>query len=554
MKISMIGCGKLGFPCALVAATKHDVVGYDVLPATKEILRSRRYPHRETGAQELLEVTTFRIVDTVEEAIVHADVVLVAVQTPHGAEYEGITRMPDTRADFSYETLRAVVGQVAEAAKKAQKHIALVVISTVLPGTSERELYPLLNEYTHYAYTPYFIAMGTTCHDFANPEFVLLGSDDTAVEWIDKVRAFYGAIHSAEIRSMSVKSAEATKLAYNVFLGMKLLAANAFMEIAHKTGANVDDITDALSKATNRVVSSKYMKAGMGDGGGCLTPGSMVYTERGPRPISTIWPGDKVLSSDGTFRAVIDNYKRPYKGPVYAIRVDGVREAPSRFTPEHPLAVSDSWTANAYLLEVGSRVQFPETLPPGVEIPTQAQQILSVERESYEGTVYNLNVEGTHQYVTSAGIADNCHPRDQIALSWLAEKLNLSYDLFGTMVRAREAQTEWLAKLCVEQSVKKSLPIVVLGKAYKRGTNLTVGSPAVLLKNMLDEHNLIDGVSQWDPYVDPPREFAMPAVFIVATDHDEFFTINFLEGSVVIDPWGKMVDRAGVEVIRVGRV
>lgn len=264
MKIAYIGMGKLGFPCALAAELRgHDVVGFDVTPAAKQIIESRRYPHREEGAQQLLETSKIRIVDTVAEAVAHADIVLVAVQTPHRPEFEGLNRMPEHRADFDYAALKVAVGNVAREAAAQQKRVVVDVISTCLPGTYEREIKPLVNEWISVVYTPYFIAMGTTIADFLKPEFVLVGRGEARAT--DLVRAFYRSISCAPHRVMSITSAELTKVAYNVFLGLKIVAANSVMEIAHKTGANCDDVTSALALATDRVVSPKYMRGGGGD-------------------------------------------------------------------------------------------------------------------------------------------------------------------------------------------------------------------------------------------------------------------------------------------------
>jgi len=409
--------GKLGFPVAMTYASHgHDVVGYDVSSTPKEILQSRKYPHREANAQEMLETTTLKIVDSIDDVVTHADLVFVAVQTPHGPEYEGVTRMPDTRSDFDYSILNHAVKMIVATSTHLTKHVTLVVISTVLPGTSERDILPILNRspYVSFVYSPKFIAMGTTIDDERHPEFVLLGIDKSDSRGVEEVSSFYRSMHAPEkLRFMSVESAELTKVAYNVFLGLKIVAANAIMEIAHKTGANCDDVTDALAKATDRVVSSRYMRGGMGDGG-------------------------------------------------------------------------------------------------------------------------------------------NCHPRDQIALSWLADELNLSYDLCGAMINARESQTEWLAELCVDASQNGKLPIIILGKAYKKGTNLTGGSCATLLANILTEYDGLT-VSQWDPHVDEARSFDDPAVFIFATNHDEFFSMTFPSGAVIVDPWGLVKDQLGVKVTRVGR-
>lgn len=432
MKAAMIGCGRLGMPVALAWASEgHDMVGYDISPVPKEIMASRRYPHLEPGCQKLLDDgVKFPIVDSMMDAVAHADIVFVAVETPHQPAYEGLTRMPEERADFDYAALCKAVKSIATEAEIQRKQITLVIISTCLPGTCDRDVMPLLNPFVSLVYAPMFIAQSTVVEDALNPEFVLLGVDKANAKAVEQVSDFFSSMHPKwKLCFMSVVSAELTKVSYNSFLGLKIAWANTTMEIAHKTGANCDDVTDALAMATDRLISDRYMRGGMGDGGGC-------------------------------------------------------------------------------------------------------------------------------------------HPRDQIALSWLAESLCLSFDLFGAMVKCREDQTDWLADLCVEESGNGKMPVVVLGKAYKKGTNLTIGSPAILLANLLREYKGLK-VHQYDPYVDGGDgelqgffvtrhegenvHDIVPAVYIIATDHDEFFKMGFPAGSTVIDPWGKMPNREGCKVIRVGR-
>ena len=79
------------------------------------------------------------------------------------------------------------------------------------------------------------------------------------------------------------------------------------------------------------------------------------------------------------------------------------------------------------------------------------------------------------------GDGGGCHPRDNIALSWLARELNLSYDFFESIMLAREKQTEWLADLMMAHD----LPKVILGKSFKSESNITVGSPAFLVICMI---------------------------------------------------------------------
>lgn len=149
----------------------------------------------------------------------------------------------------------------------------------------------------------------------------------------------------------------------------------------------------------------------------------------------------------------------------------------------------------------------------------------------------------------SGGMGDGggCHPRDNIALSHLAEKLDLSFDYFKYMMLARELQTEWLADLiCMH-----NMPVTILGKAFKPETNLTVGSPSILLKNILEERGV--QAEMYDPHIDEPRHFVSPGLFFIGTKHESFKDIKFPIGSVVLDPWRYIPEQEGVEVIGIGR-
>jgi UDP-glucose 6-dehydrogenase len=114
--------------------------------------------------------------------------------------------------------------------------------------------------------------------------------------------------------------------------------------------------------------------------------------------------------------------------------------------------------------------------------------VRSLRRDAYSGPVHNLWVAGENTYVVGCGVVHNCHPRDNIALSWLAREVNLSFDLFEALMICREKQTEWLAELVEAEAGVEGVEI--LGKAYKPETALTVGSPATLLANILYERDV----------------------------------------------------------------
>lgn len=147
------------------------------------------------------------------------------------------------------------------------------------------------------------------------------------------------------------------------------------------------------------------------------------------------------------------------------------------------------------------------------------------------------------------GDGGGCHPRDNIALSWLSSKVDLSFDWYDNLMKCRENQTEWLSDLILKH--KKNLPIFILGKTFKKETNLLVGSPSILLKNILNEKNI--SVEMYDPWVDEiEAPLDNPALFFIGTNHDIFAEYKFPQGSVVIDPWRYIKHQDGVELIRVG--
>src|SRR5260370_35886098 len=84
---------------------------------------------------------------------------------------------------------------------------------------------------------------------------------------------FYGQLYKDKkvtLLPMSIESAELTKVAYNLAITNKLTMVNTLMEICHKVpGCDVDDVTNALCKATDRIISTKYMSAGLADAGPC---------------------------------------------------------------------------------------------------------------------------------------------------------------------------------------------------------------------------------------------------------------------------------------------
>ena len=268
MKIGFIGLGKLGLPCALYIDSKgHQVFGYDINPDVKNYLDNREIPYREEGAPELLKNHSITW-GSIEQVVKNSDIIFVPIQTPHHPKYEGVDRLLAERVDFDYSYLKSGMKSLSEEVEKQGNDKIVIIISTVLPGTIRNEIKPLLTDKIKLCYNPFFIAMGTTIKDFSSPEFVLFGVDnDSAYE---TAKEFYSTLHNKPVYKCTIEEAEMIKVTYNTYITMKICLANTVMELSHKlSNIDCDNVMKGLFLANERLISSKYLIGGMGDGGGC---------------------------------------------------------------------------------------------------------------------------------------------------------------------------------------------------------------------------------------------------------------------------------------------
>jgi UDPglucose 6-dehydrogenase len=251
MKIGFIGLGKLGMPCAEEIAKKgHSVSGYDI---------------------NIVEPTMLvTIVKTLREVVVDKDIVFIAVPTPHDPAYDG--RNPTSHLepkDFDYSIVKRCL---TEANIHMTKDQLLVLISTVLPGTTRREFIDLIPN-TRFVYNPYLIAMGSVAWDMVNPEMIMIGTQDGSQTGdARQLINFYKTVMENNPRHIvgTWDECECIKIFYNTFISTKIGLVNMIQDVAVRQGnINVDVVTDALEKSTLRIMGPQYMKAGMGDGGAC---------------------------------------------------------------------------------------------------------------------------------------------------------------------------------------------------------------------------------------------------------------------------------------------
>ena len=176
----------------------------------------------------------------------------------------------------------------------------------------------------------------------------------------------------------------------------------------------------------------------------------------------------------------------------------------------------------------------------------------------------SMRIMGPKYMTAGLGDAGPCHPRDNIALRFLAEKLGLGYDLFDAIMDAREKQAKNLARaLALESAYNGKLPVWIHGKAYKPGVAYLEGSYSLLVGHYL-EHDF--GIMPM--YIDPLTETSIPKTVrgVVLLAHNRQVTYGYAgenkeqelycdiePGSVIIDPWRTYsTTAADIKVIHYG--
>ncbi|MFE4252217.1 UDP-glucose dehydrogenase family protein [Streptomyces sp. NPDC056910] len=280
LKITVIGTGYLGAThAAAMAELGFEVLGLDVVPEKIEMLTRGEVPMYEPGLEELLrkhvagiEGSTGRLRFTMDWAEVaeFGDVHFVCVNTPqkHG-EYA---------CDMSY--VDAAVESLAEHLAKP----ALVVGKSTVPvGSAERlaarilELAPAGGE-VELAWNPEFLREGFAVQDTLHPDRIVVGvRSDLAEKTLREVYATPVGQGSPFVVT-DFPTAELVKTAANSFLATKISFINAMAEVCEAAGGDVAKLAEAIGY--DERIGSKFLRAGIGFGGGCLPKDIRAFMAR----------------------------------------------------------------------------------------------------------------------------------------------------------------------------------------------------------------------------------------------------------------------------------
>ncbi|MBA2665971.1 MAG: UDP-glucose/GDP-mannose dehydrogenase family protein [Trueperaceae bacterium] len=280
MRVTIVGTGYVGLVTgACLADIGHIVTCVDIDPAKAEAIERGEAFLYEPGLQAILDRhagATLRGTTDLAAAVCASDLTMIAVGTPSAGG----------RIDLSY--IETAARQIGEALRDGGAPHVVVVKSTVVPGTTEDVVAPILLECSGrslgdglgVAMNPEFLAEGNAVADFATPDRIVLGVADSLSE--RALRELYAPFEGVDLLVTTPRTAEAIKYASNAALATLISFSNEIGNlVATLPGVDVRTVMEGLqldrrwspiledgSRVRPGVLS--YLAAGCGFGGSCF--------------------------------------------------------------------------------------------------------------------------------------------------------------------------------------------------------------------------------------------------------------------------------------------
>ena len=267
--VSIFGLGYVGsVSAACLASAGFSVVGVDLNPDKVDAINAGRSPFVEEGLDELLAkgVVENRIRATADarEAVLSSEISLVCVGTPSKAN-----------GSLDLSAVQRVIESIGLALAGKDGYHVVVMRSTMLPGSTEEHVIPLLEKHSTkragvdvgVCYNPEFLREGSSIRDFHRPPFTIIGGGDPVAN--KSLATLYAGVE-APLLTTSFRVAELLKYASNTYHALKIVFANEIGALCKQQGIDSHELMDLFCRDTKLNVSAAYLKPGYAFGGSCL--------------------------------------------------------------------------------------------------------------------------------------------------------------------------------------------------------------------------------------------------------------------------------------------
>lgn len=262
-QIAVLGLGYVGcVTAACFSKLGHTVVGVDPDEFKVRSVNEGTAPFYEPGLEEIVKESRaagrLSATASIADGLRDADVAMICVGTPS-----------ERNGNLSLSTLRLVAEQIGALAPERRKPLAVVVRSTVFPGTCEDVVMPALKGSPMFKVVanPEFLREGTAVNDFMVPSLLVVGGEDRSA--VEKVAGLYADL-PVEACLVTLRTAELIKYACNCFHAVKITFANEIGALAATLGVPAAEVMETVCKDMKLNVSPAYLKPGFAFGGSCL--------------------------------------------------------------------------------------------------------------------------------------------------------------------------------------------------------------------------------------------------------------------------------------------
>jgi GDP-mannose 6-dehydrogenase len=268
-RVSIFGLGYVGSVMAACLASRgNTVIGVDPNAGKVKSVGSGSSPIVEPGIQELVSSATanglLRATTDVAEALENSDISFLCVGTPS---------LSNGKLDL--RSVERVCQEIGGAVRRKKAHHTVVLRSTVLPGTTETLVIPVLEQASglragvdfNVCVNPEFMREGTALRDFLEPSITVLGANSQ--EHLQPIRQLYADI-PGRFFEVPIKVAEMVKYACNCFHALKVTFANELSRLENELGVDPFAVAEILCADTKLNISPAYLKPGFAFGGSCL--------------------------------------------------------------------------------------------------------------------------------------------------------------------------------------------------------------------------------------------------------------------------------------------
>ncbi|MFH1894271.1 MAG: nucleotide sugar dehydrogenase [Candidatus Zixiibacteriota bacterium] len=266
MKISIFGLGYVGTVMAgSLASAGHEVACVDISQIKIDQVNAGRSPIHEARMEKLIsdayDTGRLRATFDARAAVLDSEMSIITVGTPSNADGE---------IDMTF--VKRVCTKVGQVLARKESFHTIVIRSTVLPGTTEEMIIPIIEAESgkkifidfDVCINPQFLRVGSLIDDFNNPPYILIGQQDDRAG--DRVAKLYDGI-TAEIIRTSIRSAEALKYLCDAFHGVKMCFANEIGAVCKGLDIDSHHVMDLLRKDEKLNVSGAYLSPGPAFGG-----------------------------------------------------------------------------------------------------------------------------------------------------------------------------------------------------------------------------------------------------------------------------------------------